>query len=170
MKRKILSLIILALCLCLCFALASCGEDEKDNKKGSGKNEVTFDSVVETLEKNAVKDSRSEFDISDDKNEIAEILYDFFGSEVIENFNGEITNSLVCDQSGWGVVVLECKDKDDAENLLNAIESYSRYDDFYIRKVENLVFAGSSEYIIDVAIGEEEFDADKVSKSSIGYQ
>ena len=167
MKRKILSLIVLALCLCLCFALASCGEDENDDKKGSGKNKVTFDSIVENLED--LVSSNAEFDPSDDPNEAYEILYDFFGQELIDEYSGEYKSSLMCDSGeGWGVIVIECGDEDEASELESLMDRYSN--EFYYISTGKLVLASNSQYMLHVAIGEEEFDADKVAKSIIGYQ
>lgn len=166
MKKRILCLLLALMLALLAFSLVSCGDnDDDDDKKGSSKNdELNFDDVLEIFEDIESEETGVDLTVLDG-DEAIEML---FGGEAPDDFEVEVKNAFICDgYKEWGVAVFECEDKKDAESFADWI-SENNFDKIVYKVEGQLLITASSEYMIDVALGEEKYEIDGSSNGGFG--
>ncbi|MBO5261866.1 MAG: hypothetical protein J6B45_02355 [Clostridia bacterium] len=177
MKKRILCLLLALMLALLAFSLVSCGDnddddDDDDRKSSSSKNdkddekkdEITFDDVLEMFEDIESEESGVMLNTFEGEDEAKSALESSFGGDILDDFDGELKNALLCNYIGdsnfWAVMVFECGDEKDAESLAEWLDIYNEEDDTYYTAENGLFIIASSEYMIDVVLGEEEYEID----------
>lgn len=176
MKKKILCLLLALMLALLAFSLVSCGgdddDDDDDKKESSSKNdkddekkdEITFDDVVDTLEDIEALGQDIDTTLFEGEDEAVEAIRISFGGDILDDFDGELKNALTSNGRSngvyWIVMVFECGDEKEAESLVAWMEEYGEESDIYYEAESALFIISNSEYMIDVVIGEEEYEID----------
>lgn len=185
MKKRILCLLLALMLALLAFSLVSCGDnddddDDDDRKSSSSKNdekdetkeEVTFDDVLELFEDIESEESGVMLNTFEGEDEAKSALESSFGGDILDDFDGELKNALLCNYIGdsnfWVVMVFECGDEKDAESLAEWLDKYNEEDDTYYTAENGLFIIATSEYMIDVVLGEEEYEWGSIGNSDGG--
>lgn len=148
--KKIFSVLLVLLLAMLAFGMVSCGEEEEEEEE-----EVSvFETVVENVEELVNEDVEYMKEAGDKSGQ--SLFRDCFYSSA-DLFDGEILNSLYCENEGegewWCIIAFECASEEDAEAMKEAALAYPDDDIPCLRVEGNVFIASNSEDYVKIALG-----------------
>ncbi len=170
MKKRIFTLLLAALCVIMCISMVACGSgDDDDDKKGEkGEKGVSFETIVENMEKVCTAEEDIEYMVGGEDDNCEDLLYEcYYGIEGV--FEGSINKALYYENEGdgdwWTVVAFECGSEDEAKALKELTKEYCDSDVIQVEQVVGKVLVISwteenpdiADRMLNVALGNEAY-------------
>ncbi len=148
----------LMLSLLLLLALVACDSRGNEDEESEV---ISFSKISKNLQR--IADSDIELTIEQGDEPGKGLLRECFDDAVGE-FDGEVKNSLYCENEGdgqwWCVVAFECKNEKQAKALKSLVEEHMDKDLPYVKVEGSVLLVSSSEDMIKVALGKKKYSGD----------